>query len=72
MRRSRNRAVRGVAVMFVVFGLLLSVGCSDDECLVYGENCTESYKLNNYGTTGIQCCQGVCETGVISGVLVCR
>lgn len=47
-------------------------GCSGDdgECLSWGENCSQSYKLDNYGTTEIQCCEGTCRTGT-SGYLVC-
>ena len=46
-------------------------GCKDDEtCLVYGENCTQSYKMANYGTTSIQRCQGTC-TDRGSGILTC-
>lgn len=47
-------------------------GCSksEEECLVHGENCTQSYKQANYGTTSIQCCQGQC-TDKGSGILTC-
>lgn len=46
--------------------------CGDDECLGYGENCTQAYKLREYGTTSIQCCQGVCTEGAGNDVLICH
>lgn len=47
-------------------------GCSggDENCLVWGENCTQSYKQNTYGTTSIQCCTGQC-TDHGSGIVTC-
>ena len=56
-------------VLVVVGGI--SGGCGDDEeCLVWGENCTQDYLLENYGTTEIYCCNGQCDDHG-SGVLTC-
>lgn len=71
---------KGIYVIGAVLGAVLlggvsiisMQGCSGDdgECLSWGENCSQSYKLNTYGTTDIQCCEGTCRTGS-SGYLVC-
>ena len=45
-------------------------GCKTQQCLVWGENCSQSYKLSEYGTTDIQCCSGQC-TDHGSGILTC-
>jgi hypothetical protein len=50
----------------------VGVGCDADECLVRGENCTDSYKQNTYGTVAIGCCEGGCYSGSISGVPICQ
>lgn len=61
-------AVWLVAGMVFLSALLL--GCDEEECLVWGENCTQAYKLSEYGTTDIQCCSGQCvDHG--SGILTC-
>lgn len=36
-------------------------GCGGEDCLVRGENCSQQYKLDNYGTTSIWCCEGQCS-----------
>ena len=60
-------ALLGVAAT----GLFLTQGCGEEEeCLVWGENCTQQYKQDNYGTTSIQCCEGQC-TDHGSGILTC-
>ena len=35
-----------------------------------GENCTQAYKLSEYGTTDVQCCKGQCSDHG-SGILTC-
>jgi outer membrane murein-binding lipoprotein Lpp len=53
-------------------GLLLG-GCGSEECQAHGENCSQSFKMSQYGRTDIQCCSGTtCQEGVISGALVCE
>ncbi|HET9038348.1 MAG TPA: hypothetical protein VFN45_19185 [Myxococcaceae bacterium] len=52
-------------------GMLLS-GCGGGECQAHGENCSQEFKMSEYGRTDIQCCQGTCQEGVISGALVCQ
>ena len=52
-------------------GMLLS-GCGGEECQAHGENSSQSFKQSQYGRTDIQCCQGTCQEGVISGGLVCQ
>jgi hypothetical protein len=45
-------------------------GCSEEDCLSWGENCTQQYLQNNYGRTDIYCCEGQClDHG--SGILTC-
>ena len=46
--------------------------CSGEECQVAGENCTQAFKLQQYGRTDIQCCAGQCTEGSENGVLVCQ
>ncbi len=47
-------------------------GCGGENCLSSGENCTQSY-LENNDLQGYRCCDGqVCESGLISGVLICQ
>ena len=53
-------------------GMLLSA-CGSEQCQAHGENCSEAFKMQEYGRTDIQCCQGsTCQEGVISGALVCE
>jgi len=53
-------------------GMLLS-GCGGQQCQAHGENCSQAFKMSQYGTTDIQCCQGsTCQEGTISGALVCE
>jgi hypothetical protein len=41
---------------------LFSLGCDDSAaCLGPGENCSQNYKQNTYGTVDIFCCQGSCQ-----------
>ncbi len=51
---------------------LATSGCGgdDEECLSWGENCTQQYLEDNYGTTDIQCCEGQCADHG-SGILTC-
>jgi hypothetical protein len=69
---SRRRKGRVGVVVFVVsvLSVLLLWHCGEEECLVWGENCTQDYKQENYGTTDIQCCSGQC-TDHGSGILTC-
>ncbi len=47
-------------------------GCGGENCLSSGENCTQSY-LENNDLQGYHCCDGqVCESGLISGILICQ
>ncbi len=69
-----RKAIAALAAIVLLGGaaatLLSLQGCGGEECLVHGENCTQKYKQDNYGTTGIQCCQGQC-TDHGSGILTC-
>lgn len=76
IRSMKKLYVTGSALVALLLGgaIFLSMqGCDGDggECLSYGENCTQSYKQDNYGTTDIQCCEGTCKEGN-NGVLICR
>jgi hypothetical protein len=53
-------------------GAVLLSGCSGEQCQAHGENCSQAFKMSEYGRTDIQCCQGTCQEGVISGALVCE
>ncbi len=53
----------------IVFVSTLLFGCTE-QCLVWGENCSQAYKQSQYGTTDIQCCSGQC-TDHGSGILTC-
>ena len=57
---------RFFSVIFIVwlvagigFATFFMFGCAD-ECLAWGENCSQQYLLDNYGTTDIYCCEGQC------------
>lgn len=76
MISKRSRLVQFAHRMILSGSMLLAValvlpGCGDDDnCAVEQENCTQSYLADN-GLSG--CCDGLsCETGPISGVLICR
>ena len=65
---SANRKVltRFISVVFILwavaglgFASFLFFGCAE-ECLAWGENCSQSYLMENYGTTDIYCCEGQC------------
>lgn len=62
----------GAALAVIVLGVSLVPACGDEECLAYNENCTQDYKLSEYGRTDIQCCEGTCQEGTSSGVLICK
>jgi len=52
-------------------GILFLPGCGGDEdCLSWGENCTQRYLQDNYGRTDIYCCEGQCSDHG-SGILTC-
>jgi hypothetical protein len=51
---------------------MLVSACGSEECQAHGENCSQAFKQQQYGRTDIQCCQGTCQEGVISGALVCQ
>jgi len=77
MKRDRKPFRLFLSVLFglwlvtgVVFATTFLYGCKSGQCLVWGENCTQSYKLSEYGTTDIQCCSGQC-TDHGSGILSC-
>jgi hypothetical protein len=55
-----------------LLGALLLSGCGSEQCQAHGENCSQAFKMTEYGRTDIQCCQGTCQEGVISGALVCQ
>lgn len=60
--------------LILLFTAALSVGsgCADDECLVFGENCTADYIAAEYGD-GRGCCDDLsCSPGQSSGVLICQ
>ena len=63
-----------VFALWLVAGILfvstLLLGCQKEECLAWGENCTQQYKQNEYGTTDIQCCKGQCANHG-SGIVTC-
>ena len=80
--KDKRRIIRILFVLFVLVlvagigftGVLLqSCGSDDDDddgCLSWGENCTQQYKMDNYGTTDIQCCEGQCSDHG-SGIVTC-
>ena len=76
-KKKKKPLTRIMYIVFVVWAITgigfassLLLSCAEEECLVWGENCTQQYKLNNYGTTDIQCCEGQCvDHG--SGILTC-
>lgn len=71
MRKALSTLAAVAVLSAAAAGLFLSSGCGEEEeCLAWGENCTQQYKQDNYGTTSIQCCEGQC-TDHGSGVLTC-
>ena len=83
MRLYLKQGLKKGGVAFAVFLLIVSLGlalglsatqsgCSGDNCLASGENCTQSY-LEDNDLLDHACCNGqVCEAGIISGVLICQ
>ena len=83
MRLHLRHGLKKGGVAFAVFLLIVSLGlalglsatqsgCSGDNCLSSGENCTQSY-LEDNNLLDHACCNGqVCESGIISGVLICQ
>jgi hypothetical protein len=76
-KKKTKRFTRFIYVIFVVwaitgigFASVLLLSCAEEECLVWGENCTQQYKLDHYGTTDIYCCEGQCADHG-SGILTC-
>ena len=78
MKKEKRLFKRFFSVVFVLWlvagiGFASSVlqGCKDEgNCLEDGEDCTQQYKIDEYGNTEIQCCTGTCaEHG--SGYLTC-
>lgn len=72
MKRKRLFLVLGT--VFLIIGgsatFFLLQGCAgDEECLAWGENCSQSYLQNAYGRTDIYCCEGQCATH--GGSLTC-
>jgi hypothetical protein len=74
-KKSRLRTVWVLAVLGLLLAAAVAVlwfpGCGDEKCLVWGENCTQQYKQDNYGTTSIQCCNSAQCTDHGSGILTC-
>ena len=55
--------------VLIMISFTASCGDDDDDCLSWGENCTQEYLQNNYGTTDIHCCEGQCADH--GGYLTC-
>jgi hypothetical protein len=70
IRLSLSAAVATCVLMGLLVFLSLMLGCSEEECLVWGENCTQAYLQAEYGTTDIYCCEGQCADHG-SGILTC-
>jgi hypothetical protein len=74
--KKRLMVILSTIVLFLGIGFasLTMTGCwweeDDEECLVWGENCSQQYKEDNYGTTSIGCCEGHCRDHG-SGILTC-
>ncbi len=64
-RKSRTRIISVLTMAGLLAGIFfaqsLFQGCGDDECLSWGENCSQQYLQDNYGTTDIYCCSGQCS-----------
>ena len=64
-------------LLIVSLGFVLGLsatqsGCGGENCLASGENCSQSY-LEANDLQDHACCNGqVCESGLISGVLICQ
>jgi len=66
-KKNKKFFTRLVSVIFIVwvvaaigFASTFLFSCVGEECLSWGENCSQSYLLENYGTTDIYCCEGQC------------
>ena len=70
---ARSLSILSVLILTATLGItsifLQGCGDDDDECLSWGENCTQDYLMNNYGTTDIYCCEGQCADH--GGYLTC-
>ena len=62
----------GVVLLCASVFLLATLLSCEEDCLVSGENCSASYKEENYGTTDIYCCDGLSCVEGFSGYFVCR
>ena len=75
MKKTRTRwllILSSVVIAGALAGSSLITSCGEEDCLVAGENCSSSY-LEANGKVGWRCCDGLaCESGIISGVLVCQ
>ncbi|MCC6525457.1 MAG: hypothetical protein IT373_22590 [Polyangiaceae bacterium] len=71
MTRSLLTLLVALPVLAVLVTLAAPLGGCGEECLVYGENCSASYKQAEYGTTDIYCCSGSCQSNSF-GDQVCR
>jgi len=71
---TRFLSILSIVILIATLGVANTFlsGCGDDdddECLVWGENCTQEYLMNTYGKTDIYCCEGQCADH--GGYLTC-
>ena len=83
MRLHLNQGLKKVRVGFAVLLLIVSLGfalglsatqsgCSGGNCLEDGENCSQAF-LEANNLQDHTCCDGQsCQSGAVSGVLICR
>ena len=84
MRLHLKQVLKKGSVAFATLLLIVSLGfalglsatqsaCGGGEnCLSTGENCSQSY-LEANDLQGYHCCNGqVCESGLISNILICQ
>jgi hypothetical protein len=72
MRTRRRRTWWLLAIALGLAGGAAMPGCGDgEECLSWGENCSQSYKQDNYGTTSIGCCGEAKCLDHGSGIVTC-